>query len=98
MECIFTSRAEDDLEAIGDWIATDNPSRAVSFIQELRTRCIKIGQLPSAFVVVDEIDGLPVRKARFGNYRIYYIWPGEADTVVIVHIRHDARTEPNFTA
>lgn len=29
--------AEQDLEAIGDYIARDNPRRALSFVHELRT-------------------------------------------------------------
>ena len=28
--------AERDLEAIGDWIANDNPERAATFVAELR--------------------------------------------------------------
>ncbi len=97
MECIYTTRAEDDLEAIGDRIADDSPTRAVSFIAELRARCAKIGQSPNAFMVVDELDGLAVRKARFGSYRIYYVWLDAEDAVAILHIRHDARLEPKFS-
>ncbi len=36
MKVAFTPMAEKDLEAIGDHIASDNPSRAVTFIRELR--------------------------------------------------------------
>ena len=31
--------AEAELEAIGDWIAEANPTRALSFVIELRRRC-----------------------------------------------------------
>ena len=42
MLCIFTARAEDDLENIADYIAIDNPARAISFVQEIRNRSQRI--------------------------------------------------------
>jgi hypothetical protein len=42
MRCIFTEEAGKDLETIADYIALDNPARAVSFIQEIRARCSRI--------------------------------------------------------
>jgi toxin ParE1/3/4 len=41
--------AERDLEAIGDYIASDNPLRALSFVAELRTLCAKIAKAPRAY-------------------------------------------------
>ena len=41
MRCIFSVLAESDLEEIGDYIARDNPERAVSFIQEIRVGAAK---------------------------------------------------------
>ena len=35
----FSRQAEIDIEEIGDFIARDNPARAVSYIQELRAKC-----------------------------------------------------------
>jgi ParE toxin of type II toxin-antitoxin system, parDE len=35
-----------DLEAIADYIAQDNPSRAVSFIREIRDELPLVGQIP----------------------------------------------------
>ena len=46
MQCVFSPRAEFDLEEIGDYIARDNPTRAISFLDELRERCIKIADWP----------------------------------------------------
>ena len=42
----FAPRAERDLEDIADYIATDNPERALTFVQELRVRCRKVGDFP----------------------------------------------------
>lgn len=39
MRLTLTPLAEQDLEAIGDHIAADNPTRALSFIRELRAQC-----------------------------------------------------------
>lgn len=36
MRLLFAPLAEQDLESIADYIAADNPRRAVSFIEELR--------------------------------------------------------------
>ena len=42
MRCRFSPLAELDLEEIGDYIARDNPPRALSFIEEIRARCFLI--------------------------------------------------------
>jgi len=39
-------KAVADLEAIGDFIAVDNPARAVSLIDELRAVCARIAATP----------------------------------------------------
>ena len=38
---IFSVKAEHDLEQIGDYIAEDNPHRALLFVRELRDQCRK---------------------------------------------------------
>ena len=48
MQCVFSPLAEFDLEEIGDYIARDNPPRAVSFIREIRELCVKITAMPEA--------------------------------------------------
>lgn len=47
MRLTLTPLAEQDLEAIGDYIAADSPTRAVSFICELRAQCQRIARLPT---------------------------------------------------
>ena len=46
MRAHFTPQAEIDLEEVGDYIALDNPRRAVSFIREIRQHCEKIADGP----------------------------------------------------
>jgi toxin ParE1/3/4 len=38
MIVVISDAAEAELEAIGDWIAEANPTRALSFVMELRRR------------------------------------------------------------
>jgi plasmid stabilization system protein ParE len=48
MQCLFSPLAELDFEEIGDYIAMDNPHRAVPFIQEVWGQCLKITANPEA--------------------------------------------------
>lgn len=50
MRAYFTPQAEIDLEEIADYIALDNPERAVSFIQEIRQHCQQIADGPLRYV------------------------------------------------
>jgi len=88
MRCAFTPLAEADLEERGDYIAKDNPVRALSFIRELRDRCEKIVHMPRAAPLRPEL-GEGVRIVMFGRYVICY---SERDgQIVIERIVHGAR-------
>jgi toxin ParE1/3/4 len=62
-------KAARDLEAIGDYIAYDNPTRAVSFIREIRQQFRGIARRPAAFPARDDV-GVGVRMAVHGKYLI----------------------------
>jgi len=79
---------ESDLAAIGDYIAADNPRRALSFIQEIREQFAKIGQHPLIFQLRPEI-GQDVRLAAWGHYVILFHVVGE--TVRIERVAHGSR-------
>src|ERR1700761_7992037 len=51
MRAHFTPQAEIDLEEIGDYVALDNPRRAVSFVREMRQHCERIAGGPHHYVV-----------------------------------------------
>ena len=59
MIVVITEAAEADLEAIGDWIAADNPTRALTFLSELRERCeslsAQLGDLEAATAQLNEL-------------------------------------------
>jgi len=67
--CIFTRLADRDLEEIADYIARDNPVRAVSFILELRSRCQRIPDQPLAFPLRPDF-GNGVHLLSFGRYLV----------------------------
>ncbi len=82
-------KARDDLEAIGDFIATDNPARAVSYIDELLEVCARIAERPRAFQRREDLaPGL--RQAIHGSYLILFTASEEGD-VVIERVLHGAR-------
>jgi toxin ParE1/3/4 len=44
----LTAAAEADLEAIGDYIAHDDPIRALSFVRELFRSCTELADMSEA--------------------------------------------------
>jgi toxin ParE1/3/4 len=71
MQVEFSSFIEGDLESIGDYIAHDNPTRAVTFVRELREKIRQIGQNPFLFQLRPEI-GQDARIAIIGRYIILF--------------------------
>jgi len=67
---------ESDLEAIADYIAQDNPIRAVSFIREIREELRLVGQNPLLYQLRPEI-GEDARLAVVGGYVILFHIVGE---------------------
>jgi len=71
MPCIFSPLAASDLEEIGDYIAQENPRRAITFVREIRERCQKIVFFPEAAQLHPEY-GEGVRMIPHGRYLIFY--------------------------
>ena len=89
MIVVLTHEAEHDLEAIGDYIARDNPLRAASFVDELRDDCLGLADFPERFPLVPRYETYGLRRRVHGNYLIFYAV--EADRVVVVHILNGAQ-------
>ena len=49
MRVEFSRWVESDLQSIADYIAEDNPVRAVSFIREIREKIRVVGRQPRTF-------------------------------------------------
>lgn len=88
MKLVLAREAEADLERIGDYIAQDNPRRAVSFVLELRERTHGLLSNPRAYPLVPRYEGLGIRRCVHGNYLIFY--RVTADEVLVLHILHGA--------
>lgn len=88
MRLSFSPRAALDLEEIGDYIARDNPKRALSFLAEIEAHCHRVSQMPSAFPSCNDL-ALGLQKAVHGNYLI--LFRVESDTVRVERIIHGAR-------
>jgi toxin ParE1/3/4 len=84
----FSRLAEVDIEEIGDFIARDNPRRAVSYIEELRIRCRKLAEFSEAAPARSTL-GNGVRVAVFGRYLILYV--AHQDVLEIRRVVHGAR-------
>ncbi|MCJ2135835.1 type II toxin-antitoxin system RelE/ParE family toxin [Methylobacterium sp. J-026] len=56
MDFEVTLRAEAvaDLDALYDYIASDSPERAITFIRRIRNRCESLSQLPKAGFTRDD--------------------------------------------
>jgi toxin ParE1/3/4 len=86
--CTFSRLAEADLEAIGDYIAHDNPRRALSFVRDLRDRCRAMVHYPRAAPLRPEL-GRGVRMIVFGDYVIFYRY--SKGRVIVERVLHGAR-------
>ena len=89
MIVVLSHEAETDLERIGDYIARDNPTRAVSFVRELLGRCERLAETPEAFPLVPRYERHGVRRLVHGRYLVFY--RVTADEVQILHILNGAQ-------
>jgi plasmid stabilization system protein ParE len=89
LKVVFSRNAERDLEAIGDWIAQDNPTRAVSFVAELVKSCKSIGKAPRGFPLVDRSCDLRLRRRVHGDYLIFYDVGTTSVEILVLHCARD---------
>lgn len=81
-------KALEDLWKIGDFIAADNPKRAVTFIDELLEVCARIAERPAAYRRREDLaSGL--RQAIHGRYLI--LFTATVEGVIIERVVHGAR-------
>ena len=82
---IFAPLAERDLEEIADYIAADNPERALSFVRELRERCGKLAEFSRSARPFPPL-GNDAHMLPYENYIIIYRdLPSEVSVERIVH-------------
>ena len=93
MQLLITPLAARDLEEIGDYIALDNPTRAGSFVAELRAHCQKICLNPLGYRLRPELS-LHLRSCVHGNYVFFF--ESTPQQVTIIRILHGARDIPDI--
>lgn len=84
----FTAAAEADLEAISDYIAQDNPARAISFVRALYRSCTELADLPEAWPIIPRYEHHGIRRRVHGRYLIFY--RVAADQIVVLHVLNGA--------
>jgi toxin ParE1/3/4 len=87
--CRFTTLAAEDLEAIHDYIAIDNPQAALHFVHRLESRCRVVAEMPQLGRLRPEL--LPnLRSLPLGRYVIYYRpIDGGAEVLRVLHSARD---------
>ena len=88
---VFSPRAQADLEEIGDYIARNNPVRAISFLDELQAHCMRVLTAPTAYPSREDA-GRGIRVAVHGRYLI--LFRASLDEVRIERVVHGARRLP----
>ncbi len=84
----FAAVAEADLEEIGDFIARDNPVRAVSFVQEIALACRDLADMPEAWPVLPRYEQHGIRRRVHGRYLIFCRIA--AERITVLHILNGA--------
>ena len=70
MEIIWSLQSIQDIESIGDFIAKNNPSRAVGFVDELIASVERLIDFPESGSIVEEN---PIfRQIVYNGYRLIY--------------------------
>lgn len=90
---VILPAARTDMIEIGDFIAQDNPGRALSFLAEIEAKMRQAAEHPASFPARDDVHkGL--RSARHGRYLIFFLDAGE--DVQIVRVLHGSRDLPKM--
>lgn len=90
---VILPAARADLIEIGDFIAQDNPGRALSFLAEIKAKMQEASERPESFPARDDVSA-GLRSARHGRYLIFFLNADEE--VQIVRVLHGARDLPRI--
>jgi len=88
MKVVFTTQAEADLEAIGDFIARESPLRADAIVAELREKALALADTPKAFAIIGRYRRAAIRRRVHRDYLIFYRLG--RNTLTILRILHGA--------
>ena len=89
MKVVYTAAAENDLRAIGEWLAAHYPFIAPQVERRIRDVVAHIASFPASGPRAGGRDRVRVVPLAHYPYKIFY--RATADTLEILHIRHSAR-------
>jgi plasmid stabilization system protein ParE len=90
MRVVITAAAKADLLAIRRYIEADNPTRAVSFVEELLNRCLALADTPRAYPLVPRYERFGIRRCVHGNYLIFdRLQPEQIEVIHVLQGRTD---------
>jgi plasmid stabilization system protein ParE len=89
MRVVITAAAKADLLAIRNYIAHDNPERALSFVEELLDRCQALAYTPRAYPLVPRYERFGIRRRVHDDYLIFYRL--QSEQIEVIHILQGAR-------
>ncbi len=92
---LLSPRAAADLDDIAEYIARDNPERAVTFVEELEAKCRAVAAAPETYPPRPDLaSGL--RVAVHGRYLVLFReFPGQ-NAVRVERVLHGARNLPRL--
>ncbi len=88
MKIVWSDKALNDLECIGDYIGEDDPQAANRFVSRLFNRTAALRKHPRLGRIVPEFNDESLREVLEGNYRIVYRLANDKITVVTVFEGH----------
>lgn len=81
----LTKKSRIDLQAIEDFIAEDNPSRAKSFVEEIIQSFIStVGEFPLSSPIYNRHKS--IRRFIFHSYNVYYHFNEAKQEVTVLHV------------
>jgi toxin ParE1/3/4 len=93
LRLVFSRPAANDLREIDHWIAHDNPSRAATFVRELRSACRDLLAFPKAYPIDPRYLPIEIHRRPHGRYVIFYRIGQDRLTIIgIVHSARDSGT------
>lgn len=88
MKVIIMPEAHADMLRIAEFIAQNNPARALSILVELRRQCARLREMPGRFPLVPRFENSGIRRCVHGNYLIFYrVTDVEVE---VLHVFHGA--------
>ena len=89
MRVVITAAAKAYLLAIRRTIETDNPTWALSFVEELLDRCLALADTPRAYPLVPRYERYGIRRCVHGNDLIFYRL--QPEQIEVIHVLQGAR-------